>query len=78
VQLAYELRDTAIKVNSADPATPRPISTGIAVIRPCSKALLKLFACRSATEEGPTGGFFVADCYESIAAYYCCLGVTKL
>lgn len=43
VQLAYLLRDTVIKVNSADPAIPPRASTVTAVRRPFPKELLKQF-----------------------------------
>ena len=47
VQLAYELRGTAIKVNSVDRATPQQISTNIGGRSPSPKVRPRSFAWRS-------------------------------
>ena len=58
IQLAYELRDTPIKVNSADPgytATDLNGNSGTQTVEEGSEAILRL---AQLPDDGPTGGFF--------------------
>ncbi len=58
VQLAYELRDTAIKVNSADPgytATDLNGNRGTQTVQEGSEAILRL---AQLPDDGPSGSFF--------------------
>ena len=58
VQLAYELRETAIKVNVADPgytATDLNGNSGPQTVEEGSEAILRL---AQLPEDGPTGGYF--------------------
>jgi NAD(P)-dependent dehydrogenase (short-subunit alcohol dehydrogenase family) len=61
LQFAYELRKTAIKVNSADPgftATDLNQHRGTRTVEQGARAAVRL---ATLTEDGPTGGFFNED-----------------
>jgi NAD(P)-dependent dehydrogenase (short-subunit alcohol dehydrogenase family) len=61
IQFAYELRDTAIKVNSADPgyvATDLNNHRGTRTVEQGAKVAVKLATLAA---DGPTGGFFDED-----------------
>jgi len=61
VQLAAELRDTGIKVNSADPgftATDLNAHRGLQTIPEGAAAAVRLALL---PDDGPTGGFFSAS-----------------
>lgn len=58
VQFAYELKDTPIKINSADPgftATDLNHHSGTRTVEQAARIVLKL---ATLPESGPTGGFF--------------------
>ena len=58
IQLAYELRDTRVKVNAADPgytATDLNGNSGPQTVQEGAEAILRL---AQLPDEGPTGGFF--------------------
>ncbi|MBI9093217.1 MAG: SDR family NAD(P)-dependent oxidoreductase [Desulfobacterium sp.] len=58
VQFAYELKDTSIKVNSADPgftATDLNGHRGTRTVEQAARIVVKL---ATLSESGPTGGFF--------------------
>jgi len=58
IQLAHELRDTPIKVNSADPgyvATDLNHHTGTRTVEQGARIAVELAALPA---DGPTGGFF--------------------
>lgn len=58
VQFAYELRDTSIKINSADPgftATDLNGNRGTRTVEQAAGIIIKL---ATLDESGPTGGFF--------------------
>ena len=58
IPLAYELRDTRVKVNAADPgytATDLNGNSGTQTVEEGSEAILRL---AQLPDDGPTGGFF--------------------
>ena len=58
VHLAYELRDTAIKVNSADPGFTATDLNGFQGTRTVEQAATVVVRLAELPKEGPTGGFF--------------------
>ncbi|WP_156182249.1 SDR family oxidoreductase, partial [Paenibacillus algorifonticola] len=58
VHFAYELRDTAIKVNSADPGYTATDLNGFQGTRSVEQAAAVVISLATLRAEGPTGGFF--------------------
>jgi NAD(P)-dependent dehydrogenase (short-subunit alcohol dehydrogenase family) len=61
VHLAYELRDTAIKVNSADPGFTATDLNGFQGIRTVEQAASIVLRLADLPDDGPSGGFFDED-----------------
>jgi NAD(P)-dependent dehydrogenase (short-subunit alcohol dehydrogenase family) len=57
VQLAYELRDTAIKVNSADPGYTATDLNGHRGTQPVAEGAVEIVRLALLPEDGPTGRF---------------------
>ncbi|QMV14143.1 SDR family oxidoreductase [Vibrio spartinae] len=58
IQFAYELRDTSIKVNSADPGYTATDLNGHSGTRTVEQAAGIIIKLATLDESGPTGGFF--------------------
>ncbi|WP_169088776.1 SDR family oxidoreductase [Paenibacillus sp. PL91] len=58
VHLAYELRDTSIKVNSADPGFTATDLNGFQGTRSVEQAATVVLRLAELPEDGPTGGFY--------------------
>lgn len=58
VHLAYELRDTKIKINSADPGFTATDLNGFQGTRTVVQAATIVVRLATLAEDGPTGGFF--------------------
>lgn len=58
VHLAYELRDTKIKINSADPGYTATDLNGFQGTRTVEQAATVIVRLATLAEDGPSGGFF--------------------
>ena len=61
VQLAYELRDTTIKVNASDPGYTKTDLNGNRGLQTVAQGAAETIRLALLPDDGPTGGFFATS-----------------